>query len=47
MSERPNDRSATYSIEAEHRSEVICRVVIFEGICSKTELGESCAKKDS
>ena len=45
--ELPNDNEATYCVEAKHRSEVICRVVIFEGICSKTELGESCAKEKS
>ena len=37
----------TYGIEAEHRSKVVRRVIIFDVICTKTELSESSAKKES
>ena len=36
----------TYGIEPEHGSKAVRRVIIFDVICSKTELSESSAKKD-
>ena len=36
----------TDSIEPEHRSKVVRRVIIFDVICSQTELSESSAKND-
>ena len=45
--ELPKNNRATYSVEPKHGSKVVGRVVVFEGVCSKTELGESCAKEKS